>query len=174
VRAGVRDNSEHVECEEGYHREVGGMGDTGHAGIMGHRGDTEGAGESSDIKDVGLDDVDGGHFYHPAPLGEVVVLLSAGDGDIQCGGHPCSPFQFPVWAWFLEVGDVVSFEDTADFDGFGWCVATVTIDEECDVVSEGLSYCWDELFCSAGPLVLVVAVDLSDADFERAVAVGVP
>ncbi len=172
--AGVRDNGEHVEGEEGHHREVCGMRDAGHAGIVGHSGDAEGAGESTDIEDVGLDDVDGRHFYHSAPLSEVVILLSAGDGNIECGGNLCGPFQFPIWAGFFEVADVIGFEEPTDLDGFGGRVAAIAVDEYCDAVTECFSYGGDKLFCSAGPLVLVVAVDLADADFERAVAVGVP
>lgn len=130
VRAGVWDYGKHVEGEDGDQSEVGRMRDTEEVFFCGHLCDTECARESAEVTDVRLNDIDGVHFEHSAPLSEVVILLAARYGDIEGSGDLCGPFELPIGTRLLEVADVVLFEDFGDFDGFFGRVTTISVNEE--------------------------------------------
>ncbi len=110
------------------------------------------------------------HVDDALPLLQIVVLLAAGDRDLQRRRHLCRPRQFPVGAGFLEVAEVVLLEQLADLDGLARRVATVAVGQDRHVVADGLAHGRNQRLGATRPLIFIVAGHLADANFERAIA----
>ena len=149
------------------------MGSTGLTCFLRHLGHAENTGQPPDIAQVRLYDVDGVHFDHPPKLGQVDILLTPCNRDVQRSCCFGGPLQLPVGAGLLVVHVPVVLEDSSHFDGPLRCVAAVGVGVHGNRISHRLAHGGDDLFGPSRPLILVVSDGFAQADLERAVSVRV-
>ena len=168
--AGLRQRREQVHREHRHQRHVGRVRLGHEAGGFRHLGDAPGAGQAADVADVGLDDVDGAHRDHAAPLRHVVVLLAALDVDRERARHFLRPLELPVGARLLERGVAGVLEPASHRDRDVGRVAAVRVGVELDVGPDGLAHRRNDRFAAARRRVAIAAAGRAEPDLERLAA----
>jgi len=139
-----------------------------------HGGNTPGASEAADVTQVRLQDVHRVHADHASPLGQVVVLLAAGDVHRKGRRDFGRPLQFPIRTRLFEPEVTVVFHAATDLDRFGRRVTTVAVGQQFDVVPDGLADRRDQRLGPPGRSVPIVPRGDAEPHLEGPEAAFIP